>query len=627
MTKDGDSRSSTDPEVVGLRDADAHGLVRLAGPLLIAVVGVWALVQAWPMGPDIQVDFGRELYVPWRIHEGDRLYIDIAYFNGPLSSHWNALCFLVFGVGLSTLKFVNLAIAVAIAAMLYRILTAISDRFSAAVAGTFFTGAIAFGQSLPIGNYNYLTPYSHELTHGLALSLLGLVCLARLALEADHRRVALQTGALLALVFLTKAEVFAAFAAAIFTSLVLDHWTSNRQRSDAFEVIRAFLLSFVSLLAGYSVLLSMFAGPAVVLSGFVEPWRSLLNSSVTSLPYYQWVMGTLNVSRSFQLIAEWLLRYGIFFAALIGLSLAFRGRSLQKWAPLTLLPFGILVLAFPADSALALQAPRPLAALVPLMLLGLILQLVYQKSRNEIGNSRSNVFRCAVLTFGLVLQLKMALNTQFNHYGFALVAPSALFFIVFVIDWGSALVRRFSGSQWVFRIGVAAAVAWIAIGMVARTQERFADRPHTIGLASDQMRSDTRARYIESALAELSQTDPEASVAVLPEGIMLNYLARRVNPTPYINFMPPEMLLYGEAEIVAAFQSSPPDYVVFMHKNTRLYGYEFFGRDYGRALYRWVTSNYQLSRRFGPKPFEVGAGFGIEIFKQTAAERSSRDAR
>jgi hypothetical protein len=69
------------------------------------------------MGPDIQVDFGRELYVPWRISEGDHLYSDIAYFNGPLSAHWNALCFVIFGVGLKTLKIVNLAVTVGIAAL------------------------------------------------------------------------------------------------------------------------------------------------------------------------------------------------------------------------------------------------------------------------------------------------------------------------------------------------------------------------------------------------------------------------------------------------------------------------------------------------------------------------------
>ena len=592
----------------------------------MTVAFAWAAAQAWPMGPDLQVDFGRELYVPWRIGAGDRLYLDIAYFNGPLSSHWNAFWFAVFGVGLSTLKLVNLAVAVALSALFYRVLSAISGRFSASVAGIFFAGALAFGQSLPIGNYNYLTPYSHELTHGLALSWLGLACLTGLARGADPRRVALQTGAVAALVFLTKPEVFAAFAVALTVGFGLDRFRGSRESASALRVVGALLLSFVSVLIGVSLLLAAVAGPAVALSGIVEPWRSVTNSSVTSLPYYRWVMGTLNVSRSLELIAGWLVRYCVFFAALFALSLAFRGKILQKWAPLSGLAFVALVFAFPADPMLALQAPRPLAVLVPLMFLGLLLQLAIQKQGGGEA-ARLTVLRLAVLAFCLVLQLKMALNTQFNHYGFALVVPSALVFLVLVIDLGSAWVRRFAGSQLVFRLGVAAAVAWLAIGIGTRTQEQFADRPHSIGEAPDRLRSDSRARYVESALAELAKVDPGASLAVLPEGVMLNYLTRRVNPTPYINFMPPEMLLYGQAEMIAAFKSNPPDYVVFMHKNTRLYGYEFFGRDYGRALHGWVLSNYKSLRRIGPKPFEDGAGFGITIFERTQGDRSAGTRR
>ena len=622
MSNDRDSQGSVESQIARLWGASP----RFVGPALMAVVGIWAAAQAWPMGPDLQVDFGRELYVPWRIGQGDRLYLDIAYFNGPLSSYWNAFWFAVFGVGLSTLKLVNLTIAIALSALFYRVLSVISDRFAASVAGIFFVGALAFGQSLPIGNYNYLTPYSHELTHGLALSWLGLACLAGLARGIDRKRVALQTGAVAALVFLTKTEVFAAFAVALAVGFVLDHVCQHRKPAGALQVVAALLLAFVSTLLGCLLLLTIVAGPAVALAGIVEPWRSVTNTSVTSLPYYRWVMGTLNVSRSLELIAAWLVRYCVFFAALFGLALAFRGKFLQKWAPLSFVAFAALLFAFPADPSLALQAPRPLAVLVPLMFVGLLLQFAYRVQRGS-EVSRLTVLRLAVLAFCLVLQLKMALNTQFNHYGFALVVPSALVFLVLVIDLGSGWVGRFAGSQVVFRLGVAAAVAWLAIGIGTRTQERFADRPHLIGEAPDQLRSDSRARYIESALAELAKVDPLASIAVLPEGVMLNYLTRRVNPTPYINFMPPEMLLYGQAEIISAFKDNPPDYVVFMHKNTRLYGYEFFGRDYGRALYRWVLSNYESLRRIGPKPFEDGAGFGITIFEKAQRGRSAEANR
>ena len=53
--------------------------------------------------------------------------------------------------------------------------------------------------------------------------------------------------------------------------------------------------------------------------------------------------------------------------------------------------------------------------------------------------------------------------------------------------------------------------------------------------------------FIQSALP------PDATLAVLPEGVMINYLTRRPNPTPFSNFKPPELIIYGETSMVRAF--------------------------------------------------------------------------
>ena len=67
-----------------------------------------ACVQTWRRWPDLLIDFGRELYVPWQLASGAVLYEDIAYFNGPLSAYWNALLFRWFGPSLLTLVVANL---------------------------------------------------------------------------------------------------------------------------------------------------------------------------------------------------------------------------------------------------------------------------------------------------------------------------------------------------------------------------------------------------------------------------------------------------------------------------------------------------------------------------------------
>ena len=65
------------------RDGRRH-LVAAALLVLLALAMLW---WTWGRWPDVLVDFGRELYVPWRLASGDVLYRDVAYLNGPLSAY------------------------------------------------------------------------------------------------------------------------------------------------------------------------------------------------------------------------------------------------------------------------------------------------------------------------------------------------------------------------------------------------------------------------------------------------------------------------------------------------------------------------------------------------------------
>ena len=77
-----------------------------------------------------------------------------------------------------------------------------------------------------------------------------------------------------------------------------------------------------------------------------------------------------------------------------------------------------------------------------------------------------------------------------------------------------------------------------------------------------------------------------------PKGLMLNYLARRANPTPFTSFVPPEVRRHGEARILAAYQASPPDFVALVPKDMSEYGVGLFGHGYARRLYGWIKAHY-----------------------------------
>src|SRR4051794_17214899 len=73
------------------------------GPVIVAVVFLVMIFLIWNRGPDPVLDFGREVYIPWRINAGQVLYRDIEYFNGPFSPYFNALVFRIFGTSLQAI--------------------------------------------------------------------------------------------------------------------------------------------------------------------------------------------------------------------------------------------------------------------------------------------------------------------------------------------------------------------------------------------------------------------------------------------------------------------------------------------------------------------------------------------
>lgn len=96
---------------------------------------------------------------------------------------------------------------------------------------------------------------------------------------------------------------------------------------------------------------------------------------------------------------------------------------------------------------------------------------------------------------------------------------------------------------------------------------------------------------------------------------MINYLSRRCNPTPHLNFMPPEMQIFGTAAMLSAIQQEPPDFIAVFHRRTREYGVGPWGSDptYGQGLMEWVAGSYQPVWQFGGP--ERRRGFVVKLLK------------
>ena len=158
-----------------------------APPLLLAIIGVALFTWTWQAWPDVLVDFGVQLYVPWRLAAGDVLYRDIAHYTGPLSVYYNALAFRAFGTSLRTLEFANLPILIGIIAAIYALALKLAGRLCAFVCGIAFLTLFALRAGI-IGNYNYVCPYEYEYTHATLLCLCTVLLLTACSRTFPEKR-------------------------------------------------------------------------------------------------------------------------------------------------------------------------------------------------------------------------------------------------------------------------------------------------------------------------------------------------------------------------------------------------------------------------------------------------------
>src|ERR1035441_9978950 len=177
---------------------------------------------SWRKWPDPLIDFGQQLYVPWRLSRGAVLYHDVSYVYGCLSVCYHAVLFKIFGVSLNVILASNFIILIFLLLLVYRLFLKCSDVWTAATVGLALT-VLAFGQFLDVGNYNYICPYSHEEFHGIVLAVVMMACLARW-LQTGWKLPLALAGVCLGLVFLTKPEVFVGAIAPFAVAVILQWW-------------------------------------------------------------------------------------------------------------------------------------------------------------------------------------------------------------------------------------------------------------------------------------------------------------------------------------------------------------------------------------------------------------------
>jgi hypothetical protein len=593
----------TDPSSPRTLDSESSPLGWLAhpwtGPLTLAAFAIAMLVWTWGRYGDPFVDFGREIYVAWRLSAGQALYRDIDYFNGPLSPYFNALIFRLFGPSVLCLEMANLFWWTMLAVMAYRLYAAMSDRLSAFAATLMFILLFSFLQLTGVANYNFLTPYAHEATHSLTCALAALTLLGfhlrQPELHQPYRKFSWPVagcGLLLGAMFLMKVEITLAAAAALATGISL-HLLAVRAKPGRW--LQTWLVltaaAIVPSIAAFA-LLSLAMPSHQAMQGLLGSWKYLHDAALTGNPFYRRVTG---VDRPWPraikmltiLAGELLLLLPPAVAAMVARR---NTTSETRWVAASCSGAYVLVTLWIFWDSADWQA-----SMLPLNLITLlcILVLAVLAIRQRANPSPRLILQLSFSVFAAALLAKIFFNIAIYHYGFALASPAFGLLVMILMSWIPAAIHRTGGTGWVFRAAVIAAMGAFSLKHLMAYENVYRSVPvQTIGTGADEMNIHGDAQGINLVLSFLKQLPPDQTLATVPQGAMINYLSRRVNPTGEITLLPGEVNMFGDQRIMDRFQRHPPDWIVTVQTNFAEFGSKGFGVDYAQGLARFIRDNY-----------------------------------
>ena len=603
----GSSRhDSTSPSESGSSDWLKHPAF-LGG--IVALATAWCLLISWRKWADLGADFGRELYIPWRLSQGALLYRDVDDFYGPLSQHANAVLFRIFGPGIMVLVTANLIVFAAILGAIFSTVRTGWNAVTATIASIMFVVVFGFSRAIGTGNFNYATPYNHEATHGL-LVLLSLVLLGFRFLQRPSLIGALLGGGLFGLTLVLKPEFILAAAAVTAVTIAI-----RKMRGGSFP------------LRWLAVWLASAAWPTFTFAGYFsryEPWPAAWSSACRA-----WinVVGTTRfVSEPAQIYylgldAIWthLAEHGA--ATLAGIfivaTFVWGGKAADRlqrnrlgWlvAAALAIAVGVLSVVFKLHW---LNVGKCLLGLTAIWLAIQVIAWVRSRKGEDLPVGALEMRLLLGVAAGAMMA-RMVLNGRVYQFGFYQAALAAVVVVAALVDevpnWKSLSVAG--------RIAVRVAVGVLlfsGVGLFAlQNFLLYQQVDFSIGEGRDRFlvygpKLFPQGRVAANVIGELRKVGDGRQLLVLPEGFMLNYLARMRSPLPHFYYYSVVTADGREAQLVKTLAERPPEWVIVSNRDLTEYGITHWGErsGAGKDLLEWVAANYEPVGRVDGKPMEL----------------------
>lgn len=519
--------------------------------IILWIIFLLAVIFAYAHQGNLIIDCGREVYIPTQILSGKLLYKDVFNIYGPFSYMFNAGLFKTFGINLNVLYLSGCICAFVIVSLIYKISREFLSQYLSFAIGVF---TITTGVLAP-NLFNYIFPYSYGMLYGLVAFLISIWFLLKYEKKPDET-ISLYTSCLFAGLCIASKYDFIPFVIVIL-------YASLRVKRLNFKELYYTVLTLLFVPAFcFGILLIEGVTPHAIIHSL-----KLLKvmAGTQTLKYFYQTQGVYFHPKTIGFLAS------NFIKTLLPLALFLYGlKSIRKITHILILIISLFLIVLWTN-------PASFAFLPILILILTILRF------KDFGQNRP----LAILTLSAItLSLKSFWGLATLNYG--------LFFISFELIALFALTLNLFKDKNINQkpLGIYILIIALIFGlqnfMVLRTKTQV------ISSKNGQIYTDNNLFPATTELINYINTNTKNTdtIAIYPEGSMINFLTNRKSDDYFTSLIPLYIETFGEENIIKYFDKHKPNYIIFNNWDTSNYYFHHICNDYAIGFCGFVATNY-----------------------------------
>lgn len=555
------------------------------------------------------IDIGREAFIPDQMLQGKLLYKDLFNIFGPLGYQINCLFFSIFGSKISTLEFAGLLNS-SIILLLYYIIA----RFFTSVKTVFlYTLLMMFMCVFYIDLSSYVFPYTYSLIYAITFVLVSIVCfLITLKYQSSQK-----------ISYLIYLSYF--FAGAAITSkydyipycLILFILTLIYIKPSFKKILLCMTAFFTVPIISYGILFLQ----GVTFADYIDNLNHANNLANSSYLHYLYRKSS-GTMLQIEVYPQSIINFFIGNICFIILSLAYYFiNNLKKTKYLIFLYDVIyLILGYVIIYHISINTFFLFLNYVVFLIFTYFLILKIKKA----NISNFNLYFILII-FSICCCAKTFFFINLKTYGTFTVPLLILVFIVFLQEYlpnrftfinGNLIKRLMALLMILFTVG-----SYIYSERLTITQKTliYTEKGY---IATAKKLADT----IQNLLNYINTNiDKNASIFVVPEGVMINYVTGRKMPIPKLySIVPNHLDAFGNSYILNELSEHKPDYIIICKRPIAEYGMnEVFGKNFQeRKIYQWILNNYKYQKSIDTEAVEnkslpfIKTKFEFAIYKK-----------